>query len=198
MGLRHAWLHSMKGSVLALLLPAAAAAQPPADLDTIDHRVTSGQQVIVTVDDGNRVKGRVTSIERSGLTLLVQDENGKHAVTLPASGITTIRKNDSLLNGFLIGLGAGLVGAEAWIYSMCGPPGYDVECRAIATPVGWAAIGGGGVAIGTLIDKFSTKLLYRASSHAGAQRATAFGARALIVQPLIGREAPGLKVSVTF
>jgi len=188
----------MKGTALALLLPAAAAAQPHDDVATMDRQVRSGQHVIVTVDDGQRLKGRVASIEESGLTLLVDDENGKRLVTLPGSSVATVRKNDTLLNGFLIGLGAGLVGAEVWIYSMCGPPGYDIECRAIATPIGWAAFGGGGVAIGTLIDKFSTKLLYSASGKGGDARATGPGIRQLHVQPIVGRQAKGLRVSVVF
>jgi hypothetical protein len=171
---------------MALLLPAVAAAQPSGD-PAMNGHVKVGQHVVVTGFDGDRVKGRVMNVDGAALIMLVDEGFDRRAVTVPTSTIATIRKSDSLLNGFLIGLGSGLVGGEVWIYSMCGPPGYDTECRSIATPIGWAAFGGGGAVIGTLIDKFSTKLLYSASSNAS-----------LHVQPLLGRQVQGLRVSLTF
>lgn len=198
MATRCNWTHWTGKLVLALLLPVVADAQPPADPDAMDRQVKSGQHVVVTEFDGQRVKGRVTSVDGSTLTLLVEEGFDKRVVPVNTATIATVRKSDSLLNGFLIGLGTGLVGGEVWIYGMCGPPGYDIECRGIATPIGWGVFGGGGAAIGTLIDKFSTKLLYSAQRNTGDSRATHVGARALHVQPLIGRDAQGLRVSLTF
>ena len=192
------WTYWTKGWALMLLLPGAAAAQPSDALEAMDLQVKSGQHVVITEFDGHRVKGRVTTVGESALTLLVVDGFDERPVTLDASTVATIRRNDSLLNGFLIGLGSGLVGGEVWIYGMCGPPGYDAECRGIATPIGWAVFGGGGAAIGTLIDKFSTKLLYRAPLHASHLCGTRFGARALHLQPLLGSDMQGLRVSLTF
>ena len=177
------------GCVLALLLPAAAAAQSPAEgFDTIDRQLKPGQHVVVTEFGGRRVKGRITGVDRSGLTLLIDEGFDERSLTLTQATISTVRKSDSLLNGFLIGLGAGLVGGEVWVYNVCGPRGYDDECRAIATPIGGAAFGGGGAAIGTLIDKFSTRLLYRAPS----SRAR------LHLQPMLGESTQGLRLSLTF
>ena len=184
---RRIWTNWTGSLVLAGLLPTAAAAQPPGDGDAMDRQVKSGQQVVVTELGGHRLKGRVTGVDPSTLTLLVEEGFDERSVTLTPSSIEAIRKSDSLLNGFLIGLGAGLVGGEVWIYSMCGPRGYDAECRSIATPIGWAAFGGGGAAIGAVIDRFSTKLLYSAP-----------GSASLHVQPLLGSQAQGLRVSVTF
>ena len=186
MATRRIWMNWTGSLAMALLLPAGAAAQPSGD-PAMDGHVKVGQHVVVTEFGGRRVKGRVMNVDALALTLLVEEDFEERPVSLTPSTISTIRKNDTLLNGFLIGLGSGLVGGEVWIYSMCGPPGYDAECRSIATPIGWAAFGGGGAVIGTLIDKFSTKLLYSASSNAS-----------LHVQPLLGRQVQGLRVSLTF
>ena len=193
---RRVWTNWV-GICVSALLPGIAAAQPVDD-SAIDTLVRSGQHVLVTNLDGHRVKGRVTTIDASTMTLLVEEGFDDRAVTLATSTIATVRKSDSLLNGFLIGLGSGLVAGEVWIYSMCGPPGYDAECRGIATPIGWAVFGGSGVAIGTLIDKFSTKLLYRAPDDARHPRAALHDVPKLRVQPLLTPGAQGVRVSVAF
>ena len=189
MTIRRIAMAAATGWMLALLLPAAAAAQSlPDGFDPIDLQLKPGQHVVVTEFGGHRVKGRVTGVDRSRLTLLIDEGFDERSLTLTPTTISTIRKSDSLLNGFLLGLGAGLVSGEVWVHNVCGPRGYDDECRAIATPIGWAAFGGGGAVIGTLIDKFSTKVLYRApNSRASLQ-----------VQPVLGKTTQGLRLSVSF
>lgn len=55
------------GCVLALLLPAAAAAQSSAEgFDTIDRQLKPGQDVVVTEFGGRRVKGRTPSPSERG------------------------------------------------------------------------------------------------------------------------------------
>jgi hypothetical protein len=184
---RRMWAFQMLSLVLALLIAPAAAAQRLSDLDDMDRQVTCGQQVVVTESNGQRVKGRVTGVDGSTLTLLVDEGFDQRSVTLTTRTISTIREKDSLLNGLLIGLGSGLVGAEVWIYRMCGPPGYDPECRSIATAIGWAAFGGGGAVIGTLIDKFTMKVIYSSPHRAR-----------LHVQPMLGARTQGLRLSLTF
>jgi hypothetical protein len=177
------------GWILTFALPAIAAGQSPAgSFDTLDQQLKPGQQVIVTEAGGRRAKGRLLDVDGTGLTLLVDEGYDERSLTISAANVSTIRKNDSLLNGFLIGLGAGLAGGEIWVYNVCGPRGYDDECRAIATPIGWAAFGGGGAVIGTLIDKFTTRLVYQAPD----------GRARLHVRPVVARTQQGVRVSWSF
>jgi hypothetical protein len=178
------------GWILTLALPGIAAAQsPPGGFDTLDRQLAPGQQVIVTEADGRRrLKGRLLDLDDARLTLLVDEGFDERSVTVSAANVSTVRRNDSLLNGFLIGLGIGLGSGEMWVHSVCGRRGYDEECRAIATPIGWAAFGGGGAVIGTLVDKFTTRLVYRATD----------GRATLRVQPVVGRTQQGVRVSLSF
>jgi hypothetical protein len=70
---RRMWAFQMLSLVLALLIAPAAAAQRLSDLDDMDRQVTCGQQVVVTESNGQRVKGRVTGVDGSTLTLLVDE-----------------------------------------------------------------------------------------------------------------------------
>ena len=60
------------------------------------------------------------------------------------------RKNDSLSNGALIGLGVGLAGGLALGSSMCTHP--DQECEAIATAIFLPIGAGAGLAAGLIAD----------------------------------------------
>lgn len=177
------------GWILTLAIPATAAAQSTTGtFDTLERQLKPGDQVIITEAGGRRVKGRLLGVDGTSLELLVDEGYDERSLTLPSANVSTVRRNDSLLNGFLIGLGAGLAGGEIWVYNVCGPRGYDDECRAIATPIGWAAFGGGGAVIGTLIDKFTTRLLYKAPD----------GRASLHVQPIVAKTQQGLRVSWSF
>jgi hypothetical protein len=72
------------GLVLASLL-AASAASAQTDTEKIRARVTQGQKVSITDDQGNEVKGRIGAMTADGLTMLV-DERAPMFRTAESSG----------------------------------------------------------------------------------------------------------------
>ena len=62
-------------------------------------------------------------------------------------------KRDSVIQGLLIGAGAGIAAAVMFTRYNCGPGGSDKECEAIAAPVGAAIFIPAGMIVGGLIDR---------------------------------------------
>jgi hypothetical protein len=185
----HRLFHS---ALLALIIvPAPAWAQTPAETFADLPRVLDvGRKVVVTDADGQKLKGNVVEITPTTVTLLTRDEWGVSQRTVFADdGIRAINRTDSVWNCLLIGLGAGIVGAELFVRQVCGPRGYDDECAAIATGVGVVTFVPGGLVIGGLIDRFTgNDLLYRASP----RRST------IVVAPVVGPRRGGVAVSLQF
>jgi hypothetical protein len=174
-----------------VLTPAAAWAQPPAETFSDLPRVLDvGRKVVVTDTDGRKAKGNVVEITPTTMTLLTRDEWGMERRQVFAdSGISAINRTDSVWNGLLIGLGAGIVGAELFVRNVCGPRGYDDECSAIATGVGVVTFIPGGLVVGGLIDKFTgNDLLYRAMP----RRAR------MTIAPAVGPRSGGVTFSLSF
>jgi hypothetical protein len=173
-----------------LLTPTVVLAQAPAATFAEMPRVLeTGRTVVVTDSDGRRTKGRVAEITPSSLTLLVRDSWGMERRQLfPESGVRAINRSDSIWNGLLIGLGAGIVASEVFVRQNCGPRGHDDECAAIVTAIGVVTFVPGGATVGALIDKFTgNDLLYRAGP-----RST------LSIAPIVGRATGGVAVSLRF
>ena len=173
-----------------LLTPMLAFAQTPATTFADVPRVLeTGRKVVVTEADGRRTKGRVAEITPSSIALLVRDEWGtERRQVFSDGGIRTINRTDSVWNGLLIGLGAGIVASEVFVRQNCGPRGYDNECAAIVTAVGWVTFVPGGATVGALIDKFTgNDLLYRAVSGS-----------TFSIAPIVGPTIGGVAVSLRF
>jgi hypothetical protein len=131
----------------------------------------------------------VVEITPTSLTVAIEDALGtvEHEV-FTSSLIRSINHTDSVWNGLLIGLGAGIVGAELFVRGACGPRGSDDECAAIATGVGVVTFVPGGTIIGALIDKFTgNELIYRAP-HGSA----------LSLAPMVTRGAGGVSLTLRF
>jgi hypothetical protein len=173
----------------ALLLPASAAAQSEAtSFDELQRMVKPGQRVVVTELDGRETKGAVTQVSADAVVLAVQDGSAAGARTFSERTVSSVRRTDSVWNGLLIGLGAGIAANEVFVRSNCGPRGNDDECAAIVTAVGLITFVPGGAVIGALIDKFTGNTrLYRSPTLAS-----------LALQPIVARNRTGLSLSVRF
>ncbi len=176
----------------ATLLPRPAAAQDAArSFDELQPMLANGQLVIVTDDTGHRLKGRVESISPSLLALSdASPGSARRTWTFAAGAVREIRRTDSVLNGALIGLGAGAGAFWVGLRTHCGSP-LDEEC---ALNGGWAILLGTvpvGAVAGAVVDSLIGRgLLYR-SPPGSAQRR-------LDVSPWLGAGGVGLGVVLRF
>ena len=145
-----------------------------------------GSEVIVTGADGRNTKGDLLDLTASSLTLRVRDRwGGETRRRFSEAEVVGIRRSDRVWNGLLIGLGAGIVAAEVWRHSECGPRGHDAECSAIVFGVGVFTMVPGGAAIGALVDKFTNELVFASRP-------------AVAVAPTVGRQHAGVALSLRF
>jgi hypothetical protein len=131
--------------ILALLAPNAAFAQEPAtSLDQLRLLLEKGDKITVIDSSGRNFKGIVEKIAPDALDLKVEgkiqsfNENNLRRITR--------RKQDSALNGTLIGAA---VGFGATLPIALGFSGYDEKGAAVAAAGIWGLIGAG---IGALVD----------------------------------------------
>lgn len=173
-------------------LPVARpAATGQSDDEAIRGRVTEGQKVRITDDQGREWHGRIGSLAPDKLTLVTKDRQQRD---LPYGTILRIdRPHDSLANGALIGLASGaalgLLAVVAEDADDCDPAGF-LDCgdpgaaAYVAAPL---VIGGLGAAVGVGIDALIRKdpnLFQRA------------GASRLTLGPVIRRDVRGVVVSL--
>ncbi len=176
--------------MLALMWPAAGGAQTSyvaATFGNIERTLKPGHTVVVENVGGEQVKGEVVAV--SGTELTVEFSRGFE----PASRLTytpaktrSVVHRDSLLNGTLIGLGAGAASAVGFVRWQCGPPGYDKECSAIATLVSVAFVPAG-AGLGALVDFLMRKTVYRQP-----------GDMTVDVAPMWSHERRGVNVTLRF
>jgi hypothetical protein len=151
-------------AIVVLALPAAGLAQTTdrtAAFGNLERALRPGQTVVVENADGQRVKGEVVAASPTNLTIEVSRTFEPVArLTYAESDVRSVVHRDSLLNGALIGLGAGAASAWSFVRWQCGPAGFDKECSAIATAVGVAfvPIGAG---LGALVDFLARRTVYR-------------------------------------
>ena len=152
------------------LFPVLAAAQAVRAFEDVRRVVAPGQQVVVTDVGGGKTRGDIVDATSDAVTLRVSDAFGaRRTRTFAAETVASIRRSDRLWNGLLIGIGAGFLASEVWVYNVCGPRGYDAECSAIATGIGWVAFVPGAAVAGALIDKaVGNHLIYTHATQPGA------------------------------
>lgn len=170
---------------LALHAGQAGAQNPP--IDTLAGTgLAPGAIVRITDSSGALVQGKLIDLTPT----TVRVKAGWSVKELRKSDIREIqkRKEDSVLNGALIGLGVGLAAGAATAYGTCSHP--DSECEAIANAVFIPIGAGGGLAAGALIDrsmhKFETVFRSRTS------------ARSWFVAPVLAKERRGVTIVVRF
>jgi hypothetical protein len=170
--------------LLAVGAPCAAQ-EPVRDFSQLNTRLRPGDTIWLTDAQGREVKGRILSLSGDALTL----ENGGRSFGARDVTAIELRRNDSLGNGALIGLGVGggisLAGCLA-----------SVERR----DRGWCILaagfyGGVGAGIGVGIDALipGKKIpAYRAPGAGGA------GCARLSIAPVVTPRAKGVALSVVF
>ena len=142
------------------------------------------ETVEITEANGTTYKAKLTAI--SDQTLTVTSKGTPR--TLTETQVLEIRhaRRDSLWNGALIGLAAGLGGGLVAVGSTCT---NDSECAAIATAVFVPTFAAGGAGIGALIDsltrKHETVFSRSTSTH-------------MYIAPIVGRKTAGVHVSLRF
>lgn len=174
--------------VIALLAPAAAAAQPAPDARRATVR--QGDRVRVTDESGRSITARVAAISDVGLTL---QDGGKRA-EIPYSAIVKIdrprdRVWDGALAGFAIGAGLGLIGVATEDHdTSCQPEAWF--CGASFGPPPSAVVlmlGGIGAGIGVGVDSLigGKKTLYERG-------------RQVRIAPVVGRGRAAARITVAW
>ena len=176
----------MRFLILAIpltLLPAFAYGQAATTLQQLStsDEVEAGDPITVATTSGTRVKGRLQQISQSEILV----ERDGRPVSITASDIRVIEHRDSIADGMLIGLGAGVAAALVTTYSMCGS--NDSECSAIVNVVVGVPVSIGGAALGALTDSWIRKTVYRGRSDV-----------TLHVQPLLSRQTRGALLAIRF
>ena len=174
----------LAATIILALAPAMAAAQEPvASFDLLNTRLRVGDAVWVTDAKGREIKGRIAAIDPSALTL----NGGPGALTIRSDDVREIRERvrDSLLNGTLIGFGAGLlVGAVA----------SAANAEGGGSDAGWCLMFGGiGAGLGALVDGLipgEKRDVYRASAPIPAFRFS--------LAPVVTPHMKGVRLSLSF
>jgi hypothetical protein len=142
--------------ILVSLVGESAAQSPARSFDELQWVVPSGQRVLLVDDRGRSVLGEVTSLGRTEIEISVT-RKGRWRLpvgrdlrfTFRQESVRWIRRDDSTLNGKLIGFGAGL--AAAIVVARTGSSG--AAHAAFLLP----ALG---TAVGRAIDERHRALLY--------------------------------------
>jgi hypothetical protein len=177
---------ALVGSVILAAAVPCAAQEPVRDFTQLNTRLGPGDTIWVTDAQGREVKGRILSLSTDALTL---EGGSRRSFGAPDVSTIQVRRNDSLGNGALIGLGVG--SGLTLVACLAGTDGSDQGWCAAAAAV-YGGIGAGiGVGIDALIP--GKKILaYRGPAPSGAPLAR------LSIAPLVSRRAKGVAVSLTF
>jgi hypothetical protein len=170
---------------LLLAVAFAAAQEPVRDFSQLNTRLRPGDTVWVTDAQGREVKGQILSLAPDQLTL----EGGARAFAAPDVNAITVRRNDSLANGALIGMGIG--GGLAAVGCLASVESGDAPW-CLAAALVYAGLGAGiGVGVDALIPGKQI-IAYRAPGPGGAAHAR------LSIAPVVTRRSKGLAVSFAF
>ena len=144
---------------IAVMLRACTVCAQASTFRELQPQVPPSQTLLVTDDHGRTVRGRLVTLSDQTLTLEVKPTaaHPDGSVAFRSSDVTRIRRADSVVNGMLIGLAAGLGGMAIFTREACGP--NDPECAAIANPIGLVTFVPGGMVVGALIDRAINKTI---------------------------------------
>ena len=142
-------------------------------VDTLTDLVV-GEAVHVETIGGQRLNGDVEDVTPVEFTIT---EDGR-SIAVPSADVRTVRKQDSLLNGVFLGIGAGMAGTAVVARNFCPEEG---ACGIIV----FSASMGAGVALGAVVDAFMHRTLYRRPGDAQVR-----------VTPLVSPKHMGARVSV--
>ena len=171
-----------------MLIPGMLWAQEAATLADLQGRVKAGETLNVTDATGASFKGKLADLSSASLSLTYKGTRKEFL----ARDIREIRRRepDHLLNGTLIGLGAGIGGGLLSIPITCGPS--DRECGTIVglvfVPIGAAA----GAVTGALIDGMIARSTTVYAAPSSRPRA------AISSVPIAHRRRRGFALSIRF
>ncbi len=172
-----------------LLVPALVRAQEPVKaFESLNTRLKAGDKIIVTDTQGREHQGKILEISPSALTL---DRDGGQTLSASEVQLVQERPHDSLKNGALIGLAAGLAlgGLAA---ADCTGGRCDLAPAEVFLIVG-GIYGGVGAAIGMGIDALipgKKRVVYRAPEAKSVTR--------VLIAPVITARTKGVAVSLSF
>jgi len=159
---------------------------------TLQSVLEVGQSVVITDDAGRESKGTVTDISTTSLAIRVPTtkDNPQGMRIFSSAAVAKVVRQDSLINGTLMGLGIGAAALWIDVAASCGPAGSDPECEAATAAHHLIPLVGGGTAIGALLDLAIQKTVYRLSS--GSARPT------LRMTPRVGSGGASLALAIGF
>jgi hypothetical protein len=179
---------------MALLLPAAAHAQPAAPTPA-SFSIDAGERVVVTrASTRDTIRGRIVLVGDEGLVV----DDGPTRLVVPLADVQRIeRRKDRLWNGALIGYGVGFATGAAMVLAT--PCKHDpdaiidlcFEGPSFAAAFGGLITGPLGFAIGGITDAIKKKP--RVVFDRGASNRAA-----IAVAPALVRRGGGLQVAVGF
>ena len=181
----------MKTAIFVTIAVIAAAArvgaqQNPPAATLSDTGLATGAIVRITDTRGALVQGRLIEVTPASIRV----KAGRSLKEVRAADVLQIerRREDSVLNGALIGLGVGFAAGVTAAYGACSHP--DSECEAIANALFIPIGAGAGLATGALLDRsmhsFDTVFRSRTS------------ARSWFWAPVVSKEQKGLTITVRF
>lgn len=179
-------------AVAVAVSPTALGAQAARSFDDLPRVLKVGESVVVMSDTGQRTHGTVAAVSGRTLTLKVRSakDNPQGTWTFAEDTVARITRRDSLENGVLIGLGAGVAATWGVVRGRCGPAGFDPECGASVARIGLAIVPAGAVA-GALLDK----AIGNAPVYLSPSRSTR---SPVALSPWLGRTSAGVVLSVRF
>ena len=168
--------------LIAVLPPALAAAQTPTDWPMHVSVLDPGDQVYVRQVEGMKLRGRVVSVDGDSITLTRKGRETR----VPAAGVLSIERHDSVWNGGAIGFTAGF-GTGVLMMSTC-DPGFLCEHSPQAILMCGAMTGGFGFGVGVLFDALvhGDHTIYRRND----QR--------VVVAPIVTTQSARVAVAVRF
>jgi hypothetical protein len=142
-------------ALAGVLVPAIALAQPAVpSFDQLQHVLRVGQTVVIEGTDGETRKGLVAALSPDSITVDVEATRDGPGFRreLAASAVNRVSRRDSIEQGLLIGVAAGMGATWGLVRYHCGPPGYDRECAANVIAVLAAGLVPAGAVIGVVVD----------------------------------------------
>jgi hypothetical protein len=176
--------------LLLVSIPAALAAQAPArSLEELRSRpkAATGESVQVIDSAGTSIKGKIAEITTNSLTLTV--DGAPRIVNESLIKEIRYRPKDSLWNGTLIGIIAGLGVGWTMVATTCGD---DTECAFYAGVAFIPVSIGGGAAAGAIIDARMrrTEIIFKNPTVARSGRLT--------ISPILTKSNKGIRFAFSF
>lgn len=170
---------------------AASAQEATASLEALATRLPVGERIWVTDVKGQEFRGRLERVSADGL---VMDAGGSRVFSASAIERVRVRRDDSLRNGTLVGLGLGGAMAATWCIGAVSDDSADTNALGECAEgfLVFPALGGiTGLVLDAVIPG-KLRVVYQASPGSGHPQAT------IRVMPVFSSRMRGIAVSFGF